>query len=32
MISEDDFKEMELEYSSELDSDFVDSKKEKTLL
>ena len=32
VISENDFKEMELEYSSELDSDFVDSKKEKTLL
>ncbi len=32
VISENDFKEMELEYSSELDSDFVDSKKEKNVV
>ena len=29
VISEDDLRNIELEYSSELDSDFVDSKKEK---
>ena len=32
VISENDFREMELEYSSELDSDFVDSKKEKNVV
>ena len=32
VISENDFKEMELEYSSELNSDFVDSKKEKNVV
>jgi len=32
VISENDLKEMELEYSSELDSDFVDSKKEKNVV
>lgn len=32
VISENDLKNMELEYSSELDSDFVDSKKEKNVV
>jgi 2-oxoglutarate dehydrogenase E1 component len=32
VISENDLKKMELEYSSELDSDFVDSKKEKNVV
>ncbi len=32
VISEDDLKNIELEYSSELDSDFVDSKKEKNVV
>ena len=32
VISENDLREMELEYSSELDSDFVDSKKEKNVV
>jgi len=32
VISENEFKEMELEYRSELNSDFVDSKKEKNVV
>ena len=32
VISENDYKEMEQKYSSELDSDFVDSKKEKNVV
>jgi 2-oxoglutarate dehydrogenase E1 component len=32
VVSEKDYKNMELEYSTELDSDFVDSKKEKNVV